>query len=122
MYAIVEIKGHQYKVEKGQKIFTEKIDLKEGETLEIDKVMIYRTEKDIIVGLPYISNVKVIAKVLRTFKGPKILGMKYKNKTNYRRLYGHRQWITELLIEDIRVSGMGENKMKEIEEDIKKEG
>ena len=100
MYAVIETGGKQIKVAKGDSIFVEKLDVKEGETITFDKVLLIGGENS-KVGTPYVSNATVTAKVEKQGKAKKIIVFKYKNKTTYRRKQGHRQPYTRVIIESI---------------------
>ena len=100
MYAVIETGGKQIKVSKGDSIFVEKLDVKEGETVTFDKVLLIGGESS-KVGAPYVANATVTAKVEKQGKGKKIIVFKYKNKTTYRKKQGHRQPYTRVKIESI---------------------
>ena len=100
MYAIIETGGKQVRVEVGQKIFVEKLDVKEGETVSLDKVLIV-ADKALKVGTPYVEGAKVQAKVVKNGLGKKLRIYKYKAKHNERKTIGHRQPYTCLVIESI---------------------
>ncbi len=100
MYAIIETGGKQIKVEVGQKIFTEKLDVETGASYTFDKVLLVSGDKT-QVGTPYVTGATVVAKVEKQDKQKKILVFKYKSKANYRRKQGHRQPYTCLTIESI---------------------
>mgnify|MGYP002514208327 CR=1 FL=1 len=100
MYAVIETGGKQIKVSKGDSIFVEKLDVKEGETVTFDKVLLIGGESS-KVGAPYVANATVTAKVEKQGKGKKIIVFKYKNKTTYRKKQGHRQPYTRVKIEEI---------------------
>lgn len=97
MFAIIEVKGHQYKVENGQIITTEKIDAKEGEEIEIKNILLYYDGKDLKIGKPYVD-LSLKGKVLEHFKGKKVVVFKYTPKKRYRRKRGHRQILTRLQV------------------------
>ncbi|MCS7165085.1 MAG: 50S ribosomal protein L21 [Candidatus Calescibacterium sp.] len=97
MFAIVEIKGHQYKVQNGQIITTEKIEEEPGKEIEIKNVLLLYDGKELKIGKPYLE-INIKAKILRHFKGQKIIDFKYTPKKRYRRKRGHRQQLTELQI------------------------
>jgi len=101
MYAIVDIAGQQFKVEKDDKIFVHRLEKNEGEQVEFDKVLLLDNEGDITVGTPVISGAKVSAKVLQHNKGDKVLVFKKKRRKGYQKCNGHRQSFTRLLIESI---------------------
>ena len=100
MYAIIETGGKQLKVEVGQTIFVEKLEVAEGETVVFDKVL-FIGDKTSKIGAPYVEGASVTAKVEKQGKEKKILVFKYKSKANYRRKQGHRQPYTCLVIEAI---------------------
>lgn len=101
MYAIIETGGKQIRVEKGDTIFVEKLDVEEGETVVFDKVVAY-SNRTTRIGTPYVKGVKVNAKVEKQGKGKKIVIFKYKpKKGSTRRKQGHRQPYTKLVIEEI---------------------
>lgn len=102
MYAIIEIGGRQYNVEKGSRVRCEKLDQAANESLTIDKVLLVKDGDNMQIGQPYVQGAKVQAKVVGHGRGKKVLVLKYKSKVNYRRKYGHRQQFTSLLIEDIK--------------------
>ena len=102
MYAIVEIQGQQFRVEKGQKLFVHSInDAKEGDKLEFDKVLLVDNEGSVTVGAPTVDGAKVKAEVNGDFRGKKVLVFHKKRRKGYRKLNGHRQDFTSLTISDI---------------------
>ncbi len=105
MYAIVEIAGQQFKVEKSQKIFVHRLNNDEGSKLNFDKVLLIDNDKDVIVGDPIIKNASIKAKVITHLKGDKVKVFKKKRRKGYKVLNGHRQFFTEILIEDILEKG-----------------
>jgi large subunit ribosomal protein L21 len=102
MYAIIETGGKQYKVQQGDVITVEKLDVAEGEQMLFDKVVALGTGEGLKTGAPYVVGAKVTAKVQKHGKGSKIIIFKYKPKKNYRRKQGHRQPFTQLVIENIQ--------------------
>ena len=104
MYAMIEACGKQYKVEKGETVFFEKLDVEEGKKVTFDKVMLVSDDKEVKVGNPYVKGVKVEGKVVAHGKGKKIVVFKYKAKKNYRRKQGHRQPYTKVEITAIKAS------------------
>lgn len=101
MYAVIELGGRQYNVEKGTRIRCEKLDHEANSSIDIDKVLLVKNGEDVKVGKPYVEGVTVKAKVLNHDRAKKVTVLKYKSKVNYRRTLGHRQHYTSLLIEDI---------------------
>jgi large subunit ribosomal protein L21 len=106
MYAIVEIAGLQYKVAKKQRVFVHRLEAKEGENVEFAKVLLIDNDGKITVGSPAVDGARVAAKVLSHVQGDKVLVFKKKRRKGYRKLNGHRQQLTELLIQ--AVLGKGE--------------
>jgi len=102
MYAIVDIRGKQFKVEKGVWILAPKLENKEGETVEFDQVLVYNDDKDTFVGQPYIEGAKIKGKVLGDIKDKKVIVFKYKKRKDYRKKQGHRQQYTKVMIENIQ--------------------
>jgi large subunit ribosomal protein L21 len=102
MYAIIETGGKQYKVKEGEKISIEKVQGNKDETIIFDKVILINDNGKNIVGTPYIPNAKVISRIITQKKGKKIIVFKYKRRKGYRRKRGHRQYITEVIIEKIQ--------------------
>ncbi|HHX23219.1 MAG TPA: 50S ribosomal protein L21 [Thermoanaerobacterales bacterium] len=101
MYAIIETGGKQYRVSEGDVIRVEKLSAKEGELVELDKVLAVSKDDQLLVGKPWLEEAKVTAKVLQHGRGDKIIVFKYKPKKNYRKKQGHRQPFTEIQIEKI---------------------
>ncbi len=105
MYAIVDISGQQMKVEKDQKIYVNRLKDKEGSKIELDKVILIDNNGKVKVGSPTVDGAMVSAKVLDHVKGDKVKVFKKKRRKGYKKLNGHRQYLTSLLIEDILESG-----------------
>jgi large subunit ribosomal protein L21 len=105
MYAIVEIAGHQFKVEKDQKVFVNRLSTEEGKKVSFDNVLLIGNGKDITLGAPAIDGAQVSAKVLKHLKGDKVIVFKKKRRKGYRVKNGHRQALTEIVIEGITASG-----------------
>ena len=101
MYAIVEIAGQQFKVEKDQQIFVHRLDLKEGEKITFDNVLLIETNGKVKVGAPNVSGAKVTAKVLEHLKGDKVIVFKKKRRKGYRVKNGHRQYLSKIEIQKI---------------------
>ena len=100
MYAIIECGGKQYRVQEGDQLRVEKLEVEVGSTVIIDKVLLLGGDKTVI-GTPLVDGAKVTCKVLGQDKDKKILVFHYKAKKNIRKKYGHRQPFTALLIEKI---------------------
>jgi large subunit ribosomal protein L21 len=100
MYAIVETGGKQVKVEVGEAIFVEKLEVAEGETYTFDKVLLVSGDKT-LVGAPYVKGATVTAKVEKQGRGKKITIFKYRPKKHSASKKGHRQSYTKLVVEAI---------------------
>ncbi|MEK9517677.1 MAG: 50S ribosomal protein L21 [Flavobacteriaceae bacterium] len=105
MYAIVEIAGQQFKVAKDQKLFVHRLQDKEGSKVSFDKVYLLDDGKKVTVGAPAISGAAVEAKIVGHLKGDKVIVFKKKRRKGYRVKNGHRQALTELIVEKIVASG-----------------
>lgn len=103
MYAIIETGGKQFKVQEGDVIKVEKLNAAAGETVEITKVLAVINDDKVVVGKPVVEGAKAVLKVLDHGKGDKILVFRYKPKKNYRKMQGHRQPYSQVLVEKILV-------------------
>ena len=101
MYAIVEISGKQFKVEKKQKLFVNRLDVAEGKKISFDNVLMINDGSKSSVGTPHVSGVQVDAKVLKHLKSDKVIVFKKKRRKGYKVRNGHRQAISEIEISDI---------------------
>jgi len=101
MYAIVEIAGQQFKVEKGSKIFVHRLEGEEGSAVEFEKVLLVDNDGKVKVGKPTVDAAKISAKILAHQKGDKVLVFKKKRRKGYQKLNGHRQQFTQIQIEEI---------------------
>ena len=103
MYAIVEIKGLQYRVEAGKKLFVNLIQgVENGDTVEFEKVLLVDNEGAITVGTPVVEGAKVVAEVkTKMVKGDKVLVFHKKRRKGLRKLNGHREQFTEIVIKEV---------------------
>lgn len=101
MYAIVNIQGQQFKVEKDQEIYVHRLPNAEGESVETDQVLLVDNEGNVQVGTPLVSGASVTYKVLSHLKGDKVLVFKKKRRKGYQKLNGHRQHFSKIQIESI---------------------
>ena len=101
MYAIVEIAGQQFKVAKDQRLFVHRLQDKEGAKVSFDKVFLLDDGKKVTVGAPAITGASVEAKVLCHLKGDKVIVFKKKRRKGYRVKNGHRQSLTQVVVEQI---------------------
>jgi large subunit ribosomal protein L21 len=105
MYAIVEIAGQQFKVQKNQRVYVHRLEAKEGSNLEFDKVLLTDTDGKIVIGTPTVDGVRVAAQVLSHLQGDKVLIFKKKRRKGYQKMNGHRQQLSEILVQDILAKG-----------------
>jgi large subunit ribosomal protein L21 len=101
MYAIIATGGKQYKVQEGDIIFVEKLDVEANSTVEINDVLAVSKDGKLSVGTPLVDGAKVTATVIKHGKAKKVIVFKYKRKKDYRKKQGHRQPYTQLKIEKI---------------------
>jgi large subunit ribosomal protein L21 len=101
MYAIVDIAGQQFKVEKDKKLFVHRLGGNTGSEISFDKVLLIENDGKITIGDPVIKDAAVSAKVVEHVKGDKVLVFKKKRRKGYRKLNGHRQYLTQIEITDI---------------------
>ena len=104
MYAIVEIQGQQFKAEAGKYLYVHYLgeNVKEGDSIDFDKVLLIDADGDVKVGAPTVEGAKVVCEVKRPLvKGDKVLVFKKKRRKGYRRLNGHRQCFTLVEIKDV---------------------
>ena len=103
MFAIVEIAGQQFKVAKDQKVFVHRLDAKTGDKVSFDQVFMLADGDKVTVGAPAVANASVEAKVVRHLKDDKVIVFKKKRRKGYRVKNGHRQSLTEIVIESVGV-------------------
>ena len=101
MNAIVKISGKQFKVAKDTKLFVNRIDAKEGSKVSFDDVLLIDNGSKVIVGNPVVKDASVEAKVLKHLKDDKVIVFKKKRRKGYRVKNGHRQSLTEIIIEKV---------------------
>jgi large subunit ribosomal protein L21 len=113
MYAIVEIAGQQIKVAKDQKVFVNRLSVEEGKTVSFDNVLLIGDGDNITIGAPAINGAQIGAKVVKHLKGDKVIVFKKKRRKGYRKKNGHRQSLSEIVIESIVASGATPAKKEE---------
>jgi large subunit ribosomal protein L21 len=101
MYAILEIAGQQFKVEKDKKVFVHRLKGEEGSSVEFEKILLIDNDGKVKVGTPDIKGAKVVAKILSHMKGDKVRVFKKKNRKGYKVSNGHRQYMTQIQVEEI---------------------
>ena len=102
MYAIVEIQGQQFNVEAGKKLFVNRMVAEKGAVVEFDKVLLVDNEGKVKVGAPTVKGAKVVCEVLdNECRGEKILVFHKKRRKGYKKLNGHRQDLTNIIVKEI---------------------
>ena len=122
MYAIVDIAGQQFKIQKDQQVFVHRLEAKEGSKIDFEKVLLLDNSGKVNIGAPVIKGAKVTAKVLEHIKGDKITVFKKKRRKGYKVKNGHRQYLTKLEILKIESTSDSSKKnveKKEVNPDIK---
>ena len=114
MYAIVEIAGLQYKVEKDQQLFVNRLAGEAGDEVKFDRVLL-TDNGAITVGAPVIDGVTVVAKIVEHVKGDKVIVFKKKRRKGYKKRNGHRQYLTQIVIEGINGSAPKKKAAKKAE-------
>jgi len=102
MYAVIQTGGKQYKVTPGEELRVEKLNGKAGDEVYFDNVLLVSKGDRVEVGKPVLKNTKVVAKITRQWRGPKIVVFKYKRRKRYRKTQGHRQDFTAVRIVEIK--------------------
>ncbi|NKI31528.1 50S ribosomal protein L21 [Croceivirga thetidis] len=105
MYAIVEMAGQQFKVAKDQKVYVHRLQEEEGKKVVFDKVLLLDDNGSVTVGAPVIEGAAIEAKIVKHLKGDKVIVFKKKRRKGYRKKNGHRQSLTEIVVEGIVAKG-----------------
>jgi len=101
MYAIVDIAGQQFKVEKDNFVYTHRLEGEEGSSVEFDRVLLTDNDGNVSVGTPTVKGAKVTGKIVSHLQDDKVIVFKKKRRKGYRKKNGHRQALTKVLIESI---------------------
>ena len=101
MYAIVEIAGQQFKVEKGRTLYTNRLEGDVNAALVFDKVLLVDNDGAVSVGTPTVSGASVTVTILEHLKGEKVIVFKKKRRKGYVKKNGHRQYLTKIQIDEI---------------------
>ena len=104
MYAIAEIAGQQFKVEKGRKLYVHRLAGEEGSSLSFDKILLTEDDGQVKVGTPVVKGATVNATILRHLKDDKVIVFKKRRRKGYKVKNGHRQLLTQILIDDIVIA------------------
>ena len=102
MYAIVEIAGQQFKAEKGRKLYVHRLPGEENSAVSFDKILLIDNDGQVKVGAPVVKGASVDATILRHLKDDKVLVFKKKRRKGYQKLNGHRQYLTQIEIREIK--------------------
>ena len=105
MYAIVEIAGQQFKVERGNKVYVHRLEANEGANIEFDHVLLLDKDGKVTVGNPTVEGAKVAATVISHLKGDKVIVFKKKRRKGYQKWNNHRQSFTQILIQGVLAKG-----------------
>jgi len=114
MYAVIRSGGKQHRVQQGESLKLEKLELETGATIEFDEVLMVGEGDQVHIGTPHVEGGKVSAEVVSHGRGDKIKIIKFKRRKHHMKQMGHRQWYTEVRITDIAASG-GKSKTKKAE-------
>ena len=105
MYAIVEIAGQQFKVTRGNKVYVNRLEASEGSKVEFDKVLLIDNDGKVQIGTPSVDGAKVAATVIAHLKGDKVIVFKKKRRKGYQKSNGHRQQLSQILIQGVLAKG-----------------
>jgi large subunit ribosomal protein L21 len=101
MYAVIESGGKQHRVQEGEVLRLEKLEVATGESIDFDKVLLVAEDGSVKVGKPYVDGGKVSAEVVSHGRGDKVRIIKFNRRKHHRKQMGHRQWFTEVKITGI---------------------
>lgn len=120
MFAVIKTGGKQYKVQEGDVLNVEKLNMEKEKKVTFDNVLLIEDEGKTLIGTPFVENALVRAEVIENFKDKKVLVFKKKRRKQYRRTRGHRQELTRIKIEEI-IQGIKAAPKKKPAEVVKKE-
>lgn len=110
MYAIVEIAGQQFKVEKEDEIFVHRLEGEPGTKIEFNEVLLVDHDGKISMGTPHVEGTKITGKILEHARGDKVIVFKKKRRKGFQKETGHRQDFSKILIEKITIKGAAKGK------------
>ena len=116
MNAVVEISGKQFKVAKDSKLYVHRLDAKEGSKVSFDNVLLLDNGSKVVVGTPTVKGASVEAKVVKHLKDDKVIVFKKKRRKGYKVKNGHRQALTEIIIEKVSEKTAKKVVKKEVKE------
>jgi large subunit ribosomal protein L21 len=114
MFAVIKTGGKQYRVEQGDVLEIEKLDIEAGKSVTFDEVLLVENNGETMIGTPYVDKARVKAVVLESFKDEKIIVFKKKRRKQYKKKTGHRQQLTRIKIEEIMAGGKAAPKAKPV--------
>ncbi len=101
MYAIVDIAGQQFKVEKDRKLYVHRLKGEENSSMSFDKILLLENDGQVKVGTPVVEGASVKVKILKHLKDDKVIVFKKKRRKGYKVKNGHRQYLTQVVVEEI---------------------
>ena len=102
-YAIVEMSGRQFWIEIGKYYNLNRIPTKLGNNIILNRILLFKDDKNLLIGQPYLKNIKVEGKIIQHLRGTKTICYKMKRKKKTRKKQGHRQNLTKILIQNINI-------------------
>ena len=117
MYAIVEIAGQQFKVEKKDEIFVHRLEGEPGTKVEFSDVLLIDNDGAITIGAPHVEGTKISGKIIEHARGDKVIVFKKKRRKGFQKETGHRQDFSKILIENITLKGAAKKEKKAVKED-----
>jgi len=121
MFAVIKTGGKQFRVQEGDILDVEKLDLEEGKKVTFDNVLLIEDDKNTLIGTPVVEKAQVVGEVVDNFKDKKVLVFKKKRRKQYRKTTGHRQMLTRVKIEKILTGAESPTKKKPTEKKLKPE-
>jgi len=121
MYAIVEIAGQQFKVEKKDEIFVHRLEGDPGTKVEFSEVLLVDNDGAITVGAPHVEGTKISGKIIEHARGDKVIVFKKKRRKGFQKETGHRQDFSKILIENITLKGAVKKEKKAVKEETASE-
>lgn len=115
MYAVIKSGGKQHRVQEGETLKVEKLDLETGATVDFDEVLMVGDGDNVKVGAPFVKGGKVSAEIVAHGRGDKVNIIKFKRRKHHMKQMGHRQWFTEIKITDIKAGAAARKKKAEVE-------
>jgi large subunit ribosomal protein L21 len=118
MYAVIRTGGKQYRVQVGDVLDVEKLDVEEGKKVTFGEVLLIEDNGNTLIGTPTLDKAQVVGEVIENFKDKKVIVFKKKRRKQYRRMKGHRQLLTRVKIESIIPEGGAPQREKPVEKKV----